>query len=576
MKTKYIISIFVCVILSTNIKGYAQNILSNGDFSNATDIISFFDSRPPENIWSSFQDSDVIAKATVVNGICNYEITRSGNNTYSVQLTQGGFSLKPGHSYKLSVDVKADSNRTFSVFLGENGGNWTNFIDANNYKQNATIEWRNISVQFDVFTVFPYHKLSFELGTINTSILFDNVMLIDLGVKKQAVSSELNSLNKNISNPGFKPESDFSQAFINSYKESKFIIYPTITRAIDTTTWSKLLSKEFAQNLKRDENLNIRLNENFLNPGELMGKNQFEFFKNDMEKLGNELKMKKEKIDYCIIPEIIFEPKRNGTLFVFGIHIFILNNKGENVFSFLLNSHHELFVEAKLYAYNPNENDLEELKQRCLSAGIKAFKLMVNKAGNFVKSKISNEAREQSHKDLLEKELPGIENYWNYIPLFLNDGLEWDDVNQREKGTDYRTIQTLNGEEKISVVEGFRVMYKYKNSEHFVKMQVDQSKSDEYENDKSKLINFIYQRLNNEIVVQHLTYNNNEYYYRSANNLKYSPNIGMAIVFYPEEQIIITIYFLNQEAENRSFQTIEEFNILKDNFIKNLIDRKVY
>jgi len=88
--------------------------------------------------------------------------------------------------------------------------------------------------------------------------------------------------------------------------------------------------------------------------------------------------MKKEKIDYCIIPEIIFEPKREGTLFVFGIHIFILNNEGENVFSFLLNSHHELFVEAKLYTYNPNENDLEELKQRCLDVGLKAFKLMLN------------------------------------------------------------------------------------------------------------------------------------------------------------------------------------------------------
>ena len=378
MKTKYIISIFVCVILSTIIKGYSQNILSNGDFSNATDIISFFDSRPPANIWSSSQDSDVIAKATVVNGICNYEITSSGNNTYSVQLTQGGFSLKPGHSYKLSVDVKADSNRTFGVFLGENGGNWTNLIDANNYKQNATIEWRNINVEFDVFTVFPYHKLSFELGTINTSILFDNVILIDLGVKKQIDSSEFNSLNKNISNPGFRPESDLEQSFINSYKESKFIIYPTITRAIDTTTWSKLLSKEFAENLIRDEKLNVGLNENLLNPGKLIGNNQFEFFKNDMERLGNEIKMKNEKIDYCIIPEILFGPKREGTLFVFGIHIFILNNEGENVFSFLLNSHHELFIEAKLYAYNPNEKDLEELKKRCLDIGVKAFKLMVH------------------------------------------------------------------------------------------------------------------------------------------------------------------------------------------------------
>jgi len=376
MTTKYINPIFICVILCTIITGCSPNILSNGDFSQTTDIISV--NTQPAKIWSTYQDSDVNAKATIVNGICNYEIISSGNHTYEVQLTQGGFFLKPGHSYKFSFDVKADSNRTFGVFLGENGGNWTNLIGANNYKQNATIEWRKISVKFDVFTVFPYHKLSFELGTRNTSILFDNVILIDLGVKKQAVSSELNSLNKNISNPGFKPESDFSQAFVNSYKDSKLIIYPTITRAIDTTTWSKLLSKEFAQNLKRDENLNIRLNENLLNPGELMGESQFEFFKNDMERLGNEIKMKKEKIDYCIIPEILFEPKREGTLFVFGIHIFILNNEGENVFSFLLNSHHELFVEAKLYAYNPNENNLEELKKRCLDVGVKAFKLMVN------------------------------------------------------------------------------------------------------------------------------------------------------------------------------------------------------
>jgi len=294
-----------------------------------------------------------------------------------VQLIQAGFSLVPRHSYKLSFDVKADSNRTFGVFLGENGVNWTNLIGANNYNQNATTEWSNISIEFDVFTVFPYHKLSFELGTVHTSIFFDNVLLIDLGVRKNAISSELNSIEKNISIPGFRPESALAQVFINSYKESKFIIYPTITRTIDTITWSESLSKEFAQNLKRDENLNIRFTENLLNPGELIGKSQFEFFTNDMGRLGNEIKMKKEQIDYCIVPEIVFEPERNGTLFVFGIHIFILNNEGENVFSFLLNSHHELFVEAKLYAYNPNENDLQELKLRSLDVGLKAFKLMV-------------------------------------------------------------------------------------------------------------------------------------------------------------------------------------------------------
>ena len=377
MKAKYVISVVICVVLLVNNIGYSQNLLSNGDFSNATDTITSFTSEPPVNIWSSFQDSDVKAKATVLNGICNFEITSSGNNTYSVQLVQGGLSLKPGHSYKLSFDVKAASNRSFGVYLGENGGNWISFIGPNNREQNATAKWSNLSIEFDVYTVFPYHKLSFELGTINTSIFFDNVELIDLGAIKQSVGIELSSLNKYKGNPGFLVESDLNQAFINSYKESKFIIYPTITRAIDTTNWSELLSETFAQKLKRDENLDISLNKDLLNPGELIGAGQFEFFKNDMERLANEVRLKKEESDYFIIPEILFAPKSSETLFVFGIHIFILNKEGENAFSFLLNSHHELFIDAKLYAYSPNESDLEELKQRCLDVGIKAFRLMV-------------------------------------------------------------------------------------------------------------------------------------------------------------------------------------------------------
>lgn len=384
MKTNCFNSLFFWIIVLTISMSHSQNLLTNGDFSLTNKIVSFVDGPPPANKWSTWQADNVDANATVINQELNYQILKSGNQAYEVQLIQAGFSLVAGHSYKLSFDVKADSNCTFGIFLGENNGNWTSLIGVNNYKQNATIEWRNISIEFDVFTVFPYHKLSFELGMLNTSIFFDNVILIDLGIEKQAVSSELNSFNKILGIPGFRPESMLGQAFINSYKESKYIIYPTITRTIDTITWSTSLSKQFAQNLKIDENLNISLNESLLNPGELMGKNQYEFFRYDMVRLGNEIKMKNGKIDYFIIPEILFEPERNGTLFVFGIHVFILNNEGENAFSFLLNSHHELFTEAKLYAYNPNDNDLKELKKRSLDAALIAFKLMVNREKSII------------------------------------------------------------------------------------------------------------------------------------------------------------------------------------------------
>ncbi len=376
MKTTYVTSLFFwAIMLFTISMSYSQNILTNGDFSLTTNIVSDFDELPPAKAWSIWQADNVDATAAVVNQELHYQIRSSGNQTYAVQLIQAGFSLVPGHSYKLLFDVKADSNRTFGVFLGENGGNWTSLIGASNYTQHATTQWSTISIEFDVYTVFPYHKLSFELGTVQTSIFFDNVQLIDLGVQKEATNSEL---DKYISMPGFRLESGLNQVFVNSYKESKFIIYPTITREIDTITWSAALSKEFAQNLKREDNLTIQLSENALDPGELMGKNQYQFFMYDMVRLGNEIKIKKKTTDYNIIPEILFEPERQGTLFVFGIHVFILDKEGENAFSFLLNSHHELFVEAKLFAYNPNEKDLEALKQRCLEVGARAFKLMVN------------------------------------------------------------------------------------------------------------------------------------------------------------------------------------------------------
>jgi len=375
MKKTYYTSLLFWAMLFIISMSHSQNIITNGDFSSTTNLVSNFNGPLPANVWATWQGNRIDATAAIVNQEFKYQIHTAGNNTYEVQLIQTGFSLVPGHSYKLSFDVKADTTSTFGVFLGENNGNWTSLIGANNYIQHATTQWRTISIDFDVFTVFPNHKLSFELGTVQTSIFFDNVQLIDLGVQKKETSSEL---NKNIGMPGFRPESALDEVFLNSYKESTFIIYPTISRITDTTTWSGLLSEGFAQILKRDENLNIRLDENLLHPGELKGKSQFEFFTNDMAQLGKEIKKKKEQIAYCIIPEIVFEPRRQGTLFVFGIHIFILNNKGENVFSFLLNSHHELFVKAKLFAYNPNEKDLEALKQRSLEVGARAFRLMVN------------------------------------------------------------------------------------------------------------------------------------------------------------------------------------------------------
>jgi len=42
--------------------------------------------------------NDVSAYATVVDGVCNYQVISSGNSPTEVQLAQWGFPLMQGHS----------------------------------------------------------------------------------------------------------------------------------------------------------------------------------------------------------------------------------------------------------------------------------------------------------------------------------------------------------------------------------------------------------------------------------------------------------------------------------------------
>lgn len=181
MKTKIFISLVLGIMFLAVPLCQAQNLLTDGDFSSMTEIPDNY-GYPPPNVWSKYIGYYIDADATVVDGVCNFKINNSGAYDWEIQLVQAGFVLEAGHSYRLTFDVRADADRPFGVFLGENEGNWTSLIGYDRYIQYATTEWQTISLDFNVPCVFAYHKLSFELGTINTNMYFDNVVLEDIGL----------------------------------------------------------------------------------------------------------------------------------------------------------------------------------------------------------------------------------------------------------------------------------------------------------------------------------------------------------------------------------------------------------
>lgn len=187
MKTKSLTFLMLGVMLLAVPLSHAQEILYDGSFSTTTTSDIYPYDPPLMNAWCSFQNSGVIANPQVVDSVCYYQIENAGYETWEVQLTQYGFILLPEHTYRLSFDVKADADRPFGLYLGEFMGNWVTLLGWDRYTQYATTEWQTITLDFNAFYIFEINKLSFELGGINISMYFDNVMLEDLGPYEPAI-----------------------------------------------------------------------------------------------------------------------------------------------------------------------------------------------------------------------------------------------------------------------------------------------------------------------------------------------------------------------------------------------------
>lgn len=218
MKTKYFYALVFGIIILTNTVR-SQNLLFDGDFSQTTEIVPFDDPTPPLNVWAywvDFYGSGSEATPVVIDGVCVFQISNPGNAIWSVQLGQWGFPLLLGHTYRLSFDVRAEAGRSFGVFLGENGGNYTNLI-PDHYDQYATTDWQTITIDFEATSVYDLHKLSFELGGDTTTLYLDNVILQDQGPATVTSVSLLGSLQNEIGcDYDYNWECDLSSLNFNS------------------------------------------------------------------------------------------------------------------------------------------------------------------------------------------------------------------------------------------------------------------------------------------------------------------------------------------------------------------------
>jgi hypothetical protein len=110
-----------------------------------------------------------------------------------------------------------------------------------------------------------------------------------------------------------------------------------------------------------------------IDPGELVMGAQWALFNKDMETIAKEVKQRASGTPYHLVLEFLVGPRRSGGENVGGIHCFILDPQGRNAFSFLLNSHHKLFVDAELQSDYVSDMSRETVIAKCTSVALTAL-----------------------------------------------------------------------------------------------------------------------------------------------------------------------------------------------------------
>ena len=154
----------------------------------------------------------------------------------------------------------------------------------------------------------------------------------------------------------------------------------------------------------------------------------------------------------------------------------------------------------------------------------------------------------------------------------LDSGLKIVQVDRLPKGNESRTVQTSKGDQEVSLADGYRVMVAYNDKrDWFANIKAEKSFDAAYERDKENVIENLKwaastsKDLENPEPVK-VSFNGHEGYGTSKRAL--TGNLLGIYVFYSDAgKTITTIYFINQNAKRKRFETIEEWRTVRDEFL---------
>ncbi|HWN30677.1 MAG TPA: hypothetical protein VNN78_04850 [Burkholderiales bacterium] len=127
--------------------------------------------------------------------------------------------------------------------------------------------------------------------------------------------------------------------------------------------------------------------------------------------------------------------------------------------------------------------------------------------------------------------------------------------------------------QRISAIDGYRVMYSYARTYPFAKLKAEQSDPSKYLEDKEIVTSYFADMAKADGKSDLVNFSGQGFSGQTLTKKELTgTTLGITQVLWDEDSIIVTIYFLNQAPENRRFKTYEEFISLRDSFISGYIE----
>jgi len=154
----------------------------------------------------------------------------------------------------------------------------------------------------------------------------------------------------------------------------------------------------------------------------------------------------------------------------------------------------------------------------------------------------------------------------------LDNGLKIVQVDRLPKDVKSRTVKTSKGDQKVSLADGYRVMVAYNDDrDWFANIKAEKSVMADYEQDKERVMENLKWAASTGKEMESpepvkVSFGEYQGYGTSRRTLT-GNTLGIYVLFSDVDRTIITFYFINQNSKRKRFQTVEEWQVLRDGFL---------